>query len=126
MLKFKKSLPIRRITYTLGGIFLFVTSFIVLLMVKVNIYLALILAWLLIAMLPAVIKPKMRVAEGMQLLLKDKIRAKAFAKTALIVGVFSLLANDSLRFYFWGISVINIIFAGIIAVRLYRSPQPQG
>jgi cobalamin synthase len=93
---------------------------------KDNLYLAVLIQWLIEALLPAVIKPKEKVIQGMQNLLKDKATAKAFARTALIVGLFSLLANASLRYYFWGIAIINLIFAGIIAYRLYRDPQIQG
>ncbi len=125
MLKIQRNLPIGRIGSTLGGILLFVILGAVLFKFKVNIYLALLLAWLVVALLPAVIRPKGKVVEGVQKLLGDKARARAFARTAALVGLFSLLANDSLRYYFWGISAINLMFAGIIAIRLYRSPQPQ-
>lgn len=122
----KQTMFIKRIGSAIVRLLLFITIGVILFKLKVNLYLAVLLAWLLVALLPAVVKPKERVIQGMQNLLKDKATVKAFARSALIIGLFSLLANASLRYYFWGIAAINLLFAGIIAYRLYRTPQIQG
>ncbi|MFZ3171456.1 MAG: hypothetical protein WA118_05705 [Carboxydocellales bacterium] len=123
--RYKQTTYIKGIASAAVRLLLFITIGVILFKLKVNFYLAVLLAWLLVALLPAVVKPKEKVIQGMQYLIKDKAAVKAFARTALIVGLFSFLANTSLRYYFWGIAAINLLFAGIIAYRLYRTPQTQ-
>lgn len=90
---------------------------------KTNLYLILLLGWLALFIIPAVLRSGRRF-KGLARLRLDKSRAAAFLKTGVMVGLFSLVANNNLRPYFWALAGLNVFFAAVITVRVYRKPGP--
>ncbi len=114
---------VTRIGQLIGSLIHFAIISILLAKLGVNIYLAPLLAWLIIIVLPKVSKPRGNMREGMEKFLHDKSRARSFSKTAVLIFLFSLLANENLRVYFWIIAALNLCMAALILFKQYKTIQ---